>query len=218
MAHNGRRPSGGRAVPGAGSARLELTAQLRHSTPAVMPTPPSPPERNETPFDEPPAPASYLAAQLAGAGSGRTTPTPWLATARIEPTKDRRLRTHLIWNVGSHPDLFVPVIRPSHSPRRYTSRSLPMNWLRRRSVPAFVVILSLTGLVLCGQRRPPPQGWTQNAATPESEWSFDRSLTLWPRPEPQPALQYQLFPLASAETPGRQRRADLPSRANFRAK
>jgi hypothetical protein len=75
-----------------------------------------------------------------------------------------------------------------------------MNWLRRWSTPALVVILSLTGLVLCGRTAPAA---AEDAKTPtEEKWFFDRSLTLSPQPEPRPALEYRLFPLASERKDG----------------
>ena len=74
-----------------------------------------------------------------------------------------------------------------------------MNWLRRWSVPAFVVVFSFTAFAAC---EPPSQGLYGGPPPHEGEWHLDRSLTLAPQSEPQPALRYQLFPLASERKDG----------------
>jgi hypothetical protein len=75
-----------------------------------------------------------------------------------------------------------------------------MNWLRRWSAPTLFVILSLTGLVACG--RMPPAAAEGAKPQAEDKWLLDRSLTLAPQPEPRPALEYRLFPLASDRKDG----------------
>jgi hypothetical protein len=67
-----------------------------------------------------------------------------------------------------------------------------MSWLRRWSVPALVVMISATGLVVAEDAKPQA----------EDKWFLDRSLTLSPQPEPRPALEYRLFPLASDRKDG----------------
>jgi hypothetical protein len=86
------------------AARLELTAQLRDSKPAVASAPPSAPEPDEAPLDEPPAANSYLAARRALAGN----PDSWLAAAKTEPAAGPPPLNRPIWNVGSYPDMLEP--------------------------------------------------------------------------------------------------------------
>jgi hypothetical protein len=75
----------------------------------------------------------------------------------------------------------------------------PMNWLRRWSVPALVVIVYLFGNAIYGQvAKEPPK--TEKPA--EDKWLLDRSLTLTPQAEPKPALAYRLFPVATDRKDG----------------
>jgi hypothetical protein len=75
-----------------------------------------------------------------------------------------------------------------------------MNWLRRWSAPALVVILFLTGLIPCGRTQPV----VAEDAKPQAadKWFLDCTLTLSPQAEPRPALEYRLFPLASERKDG----------------
>jgi hypothetical protein len=75
-----------------------------------------------------------------------------------------------------------------------------MNWLRRWSAPTLFVVLSFTAFVACR----PTLAAAPDAAKPpaEDKWLLDRSLTLTPQPEPRPALEYRLFPLASERKDG----------------
>ena len=57
---------------------------------------------------------------------------------------------------------------------------------------SFLVIVSLTGFVLADDAKPQA----------EEKWLIDRTLTLSPQPEPRPALEYRLFPLASDRKDG----------------
>ena len=78
-----------------------------------------------------------------------------------------------------------------------------MHWLRRWSAPALFVILAFTVFAVY---QPAPAEDAKPAT--EDKWLIDRSLTLTPQPEPRPALEYRLFPLASDLKDG-QRRTDL---------
>ena len=72
-----------------------------------------------------------------------------------------------------------------------------MHWLRRWSAPALFV--TLTGAMFAAHQPAP----AEDAKPPtENKWLIDRSLTLTPQPEPQPALEYPLFPLASDRKAG----------------
>jgi hypothetical protein len=74
-----------------------------------------------------------------------------------------------------------------------------MNWLRRWSVFALFVILSVSGFAVLGRTE---QAAPDPAPPAEEKWLFDRSLTLTPQPEPKAALAYRLFPLASDRKDG----------------
>jgi hypothetical protein len=71
-----------------------------------------------------------------------------------------------------------------------------MNWLRRWSVPVSVLLLTLTAIAWCDQAPPAAPD------APGEKWVLDRSLTLMPAPEPQPALAFRLFPLFSDRKAG----------------
>jgi hypothetical protein len=75
----------------------------------------------------------------------------------------------------------------------------PMYGLRRLSVPALIVILSLSGHELYSQPKDAPKSKEPPA---EDKWMLDRSLTLSPQPEPRPALAYRLFPVSTERKDG----------------
>ena len=168
------------------AARVELAARLNESRPSVAPRRPLCQIRLRRRRQTHPPPT----ATSRHGGRWRATPT----CGWPPPIRNRTGRLRRAALSGRSARIPTCLSRDACLSRlsSFYPRSLPMTWLRRWSAPSFLVIVSLTGFVAANDAKPQP----------EEKWLIDRTLTLSPQPEPRPALEYRLFPLASDRKDG----------------